>query len=491
MAIQPQVPNRPAVMLDQNDPSQHAESVSAVSPTTALYSDVVARRPPSPGKETMASVARRAVNSHSENETSVVNSPTKKIIETATSDESESPKVGETGAPWITVSRRRAHSLTSLNKTRKVSQGLRQPTNLLTVEQALAIQAAAEGLTSQQKETLRRRQKKVSADRDHSISSRGEGPSRPTGKGIDPREWGNVNISSESLDLNAQAAALDSLAQKNRSKRREAKSHNKHTYPRDRRSKSMQLPAESRPVAQIAAGSYLGTALRNVGRSVGRPQPGDEYPFSSDSESTDSSYSPSVGKGSTGFEGPDPDPPLDRYYHRRRENRHGRNKRRRSPTSSPEPVIRPIAPKEYDGRPDARLFHRFVKESEAYLKDGKVKSRRQVFLLSYHLTGKAYDFYTQRVSLNEEAWTLREFYSELFNYCFPVDYRMQLRRNLARCHQNDKSVAEYTHELQELFNMIGDIPERDRVLKFWNSSRPVIQKGLWRDNLNPETSTWD
>ena len=33
--------------------------------------------------------------------------------------------------------------------------------------------------------------------------------------------------------------------------------------------------------------------------------------------------------------------------------------------------------------------------------------------------------------------------------------------------------------------------EQDRVLKFWNGARPVIQKGLWRDNLNPETSPWN
>ena len=97
----------------------------------------------------------------------------------------------------------------------------------------------------------------------------------------------------------------------------------------------------------------------------------------------------------------------------------------------------------------------------------------------------------QRVSSNEEEWTLHQFYEELFNFCFPIDNRMQLRKSLTRCHQNDKSVTEYTHELQELFNMIGDVPERDRVLKFWNSSQPVIQKGLWQDNLNPETSSWD
>lgn len=83
----------------------------------------------------------------------------------------------------------------------------------------------------------------------------------------------------------------------------------------------------------------------------------------------------------------------------------------------------------------------------------------KVFLLSYYLTDKAYYFYTQKVAINEEQWTVPEFYTKLFNFCFLVDYQMQLRKNLARCHQNDKSVAEYTYELQDLFNMIGNVLE--------------------------------
>jgi len=131
-----------------------------------------------------------------------------------------------------------------------------------------------------------------------------------------------------------------------------------------------------------------------------------------------------------------------------------------------------------------------VRESDAYLRDGKVKEHRSVFLLSYYLTDKAYDFYTQRVAINEEQWTVPQFYEELFNFCFPIDYRMQLRKTLARCHQNDKSVSEYTHELQDLFNMIGNIPKQEQVLKFWNSARPSIQKELWRNKLNLELSSW-
>ena len=67
---------------------------------------------------------------------------------------------------------------------------------------------------------------------------------------------------------------------------------------------------------------------------------------------------------------------------------------------------------------------------------------------------------------------------------------MQLRKNLVCCHQNDKSIAEYTYELQDLFNIIGNISEQDQVLKFWNSARPSIQKELWRNKLNPELSSW-
>ena len=55
-------------------------------------------------------------------------------------------------------------------------------------------------------------------DRENSISSQGEGTSKLKGKGIDPRKWGNLNISRESLDIEAQRAALTkSIAQGNKS----------------------------------------------------------------------------------------------------------------------------------------------------------------------------------------------------------------------------------------------------------------------------------
>ena len=51
----------------------------------------------------------------------------------------------------------------------------------------------------------------------------------------------------------------------------------------------------------------------------------------------------------------------------------GRNgcRKRRHSNSSTKMVIKPIAPKEYNGSADARTYHQFVRESDAYLRDRK------------------------------------------------------------------------------------------------------------------------
>ena len=73
---------------------------------------------------------------------------------------------------------------------------------------------------------------------------------------------------------------------------------------------------------------------------------------------------------------------------------------------------------EYDGAADARAYHRFVTEGTDYVTSGKVCRNRCAFVLSYYLKGKAYDFYTQSVSLNPHEWTLKKI--SLLNYSITV-----------------------------------------------------------------------
>ncbi|KAF8805779.1 hypothetical protein BYT27DRAFT_7067213, partial [Phlegmacium glaucopus] len=147
---------------------------------------------------------------------------------------------------------------------------------------------------------------------------------------------------------------------------------------------------------------------------------------------------------------------------------------------------------EYDGAADPRAYHRFVMEGEAYLRDGNVSTERQIRILVHFLDGKAYDFYMQKVAIDDpKNWNLHKFFTELFNYCFPIDYRQQMRLKLESLTQGSKSVSEHIYELQELFNMVGVVSPEQRVVKLWYSLKPKIQRTLWKDGLHPDISSWE
>jgi hypothetical protein len=153
-------------------------------------------------------------------------------------------------------------------------------------------------------------------------------------------------------------------------------------------------------------------------------------------------------------------------------------------------ALKPIEPQVYNGEDDTHLFHKLMTQGTDYVVQGKVEKYQQVAVLSNFLSGKAYTFYTHEISFSKKKWELKKFFQELFNYCFPVDFRMRQRKVLSRCYQNNQSVKEYASELNELFVTIGFSYKREQVHKLWNGLCPSLQKALWIDKLNPETSSW-
>ena len=323
---------------DTANPSNVAEPPSIEvpafesEPTVVVrsYSDVVASRPPSPSRERHILPSKNPVEDPENtrvppayrqyNEETVVENNYIQNAELSSSVNSENSE--EADSLWTTVKRRRAQG-----------RGPLRNKQFLTSEQARLVERAAKGMTVEQKRRIRQRQEKLKVRRPSSVSSRGEGPSRPKGKGIDPREWGNVNISRESLDVEAQAAALQSFRDKKSTK----EEHNrKRKYGgQERRTKRhgssrktpkrSERPAEYQPSAQIAPGSYLGAALRAAGRSRGSQAP-HEYPSDSSSSSSSSHSSRSSSGSSNGSPSSHRSDESERsrpYNKRRRDNRHG------------------------------------------------------------------------------------------------------------------------------------------------------------------------
>lgn len=167
-------------------------------PVLPLYSDIAASRPPSPRKEASISPAEPAEHPLEEVDSEGIygysrmgaiidsNIDHTRIDNDISSSENEPPRDPEE-QQWITVSRRRAHSLDSGPRIHRISREKKETrTKGLTKEQNQAVKAAVLTMNREQNELVQRRQEKVTANRGNSSPSRGEGPSRPKGKGIDP-----------------------------------------------------------------------------------------------------------------------------------------------------------------------------------------------------------------------------------------------------------------------------------------------------------------
>ena len=140
--------------------------------SSALYSDVVASRSPSPVKETTTAPISRVVG---ESRTSVPveeqGQPVNSVVPVVSRDNAErliAPTTSETrispeepeDATWTTVRRRRTRSLDSFDLVR-VSRNESNGEKRLTKDQAQTVKAAADALTHSQKEVINNRKKKL------------------------------------------------------------------------------------------------------------------------------------------------------------------------------------------------------------------------------------------------------------------------------------------------------------------------------------------
>ncbi|KAF9491148.1 hypothetical protein BDN71DRAFT_1350565, partial [Pleurotus eryngii] len=107
------------------------------------------------------------------------------------------------------------------------------------------------------------------------------------------------------------------------------------------------------------------------------------------------------------------------------------------------------------------------------------------------LKGTTYTFFVRQVAYSATSWKLDDFFAALFDFCFPADYISHQRKKLENLLQGQKLVKEYISELIEMFSIIRIIHEHTHVTTLWFSLRPTIQQGLWKDCLNPETSSWE
>ncbi|KAG2063774.1 hypothetical protein BDR04DRAFT_1037070, partial [Suillus decipiens] len=87
------------------------------------------------------------------------------------------------------------------------------------------------------------------------------------------------------------------------------------------------------------------------------------------------------------------------------------------------------------------------------------------------------------VSEDSYRWRLRRFFTELFNHCFPINFRIKPREKL-------NAAIKMIRQLENLWNMIGNVAERQRVTRLWTGLNPSIQTELWKKELKHESSSF-
>ncbi|KIM51718.1 hypothetical protein SCLCIDRAFT_1166396 [Scleroderma citrinum Foug A] len=377
----------------------------------------------------------------------------------------------------------------------------------------------------------------LSAKGEEVLSSRDSSPRAPSSRGGSTQKPSPEGRPAMVLPPKVEKAAKI----KEHKSHREREDKRKHTRPRaldpvcvivdkaiaqdKSRHKWHKTPRAMEPVEQVNRKSYIGLAFKRLGRkdkwahqlssdssssslsdkSLSSSSKSSSSSSSSSSESTDSSTETegsmsdsdeSSSKSNdhlmpSGHHSPENEPRSRRNEGEMEEKSPDYTKKSWSKgcKSHRQMKLKPILPMEYNRSINSKAFHCFITEGTAYVKDREVPSKKQAFILSHYLTGKAHEFYVHEVSGDLYRWRLSTFFHELFNYCFPVDYRIKLRKKLHLCYQGNKTVQDYLYELNKIWNMIGEMDECTKVHKLWFSLCKEIQHDLWRDRLNLEISS--
>ncbi|KAG1731041.1 hypothetical protein EDD22DRAFT_1014251 [Suillus occidentalis] len=130
-----------------------------------------------------------------------------------------------------------------------------------------------------------------------------------------------------------------------------------------------------------------------------------------------------------------------------------------------------------------QLVHQGTKKARKKKKGKSSKKRKHTILKP--VPPMVYDEEVDtEVARDPYRWRLPEFFTELFNHCFPVNFQTELHAKLKHCYQNDKTVRAYFYEL-------SDIDECQRVEYLWFGMKPDIQQELWKKELNPKVSSFN
>ncbi|KEP45450.1 hypothetical protein V565_272390 [Rhizoctonia solani 123E] len=146
------------------------------------------------------------------------------------------------------------------------------------------------------------------------------------------------------------------------------------------------------------------------------------------------------------------------------------------------------APKPYKGEADIDKYDVFIFNYKLFVGDTKLSDSKAVLTMSRFLEEKAAAYFMLNVAPRPEEFTMQSVFVGLYEYCFPPDFKDEMRRKYNQKRQGESSVQDYFAELARLRMRLREIDDRQHVLRAWDGAAQYIKVGWALKGISAETA---
>ena len=147
-------------------------------------------------------------------------------------------------------------------------------------------------------------------------------------------------------------------------------------------------------------------------------------------------------------------------------------------------------PPVYSGAANIEALDRWAYAVNGCIEMHALDEEWAVRLVSKFLTGKASTFYMRHVAHHRKRWTMKLLYEGLFDYCFPPNYKSNLRERLMNYEQRSLFFVDFAREVESLASKFPDISKRQQVFIIWKGAAKYIRLKWIDHGMSPEDAHW-
>jgi hypothetical protein len=143
----------------------------------------------------------------------------------------------------------------------------------------------------------------------------------------------------------------------------------------------------------------------------------------------------------------------------------------------------------YDGTPDFDMFEQWVYSINHWFSVTDFPELMRVPHLQNFLSGKANQWFMSFVAPDPTAFTVESLGKDLFNYCFPPQFRRLARQKFSNLTQGDQTLRKFIRELRTLASRLPDITDFQIALRLWDGAEQYLRSAWLRDGFDSEFSS--